>query len=236
MKKLYIGILTIAITFCQLLISSSTANAQTNYKKETGFFGSIESFYLRGGSIESAQLIGPALGYRFNDKYDISIHTELLFSEIKFSDRENGKTSLLNLGVTLGRTKEVTESLFIRSELSIYKLFNFTVEGFPEVGNPSLTSVQNSSSIFIKVPLSNTVTLLPEAGGFIGYGKYDPPVTDAELTQAFNGFVAGPKLGLNMLFTFSDSFYFILEPSYRHHFTDNAPNKGEVTLNFHFNF
>jgi|GEM_PF-860031 hypothetical protein len=238
MKKYVTGLLSI---FTFLFLFFSISKAQTTYKNDSGVFASLESLYLRGGSFEDAQLIGPAFGYRFNENYDVSLHTELLFSEQKFSSRENGNTSLLNLGLTFGHTARFSNPFMVRSELSLYKSFNFNVEGFdfeglPEIPDPSLNSALGSSSFYVELPLSNTISLLPNAGGFLGYGEYDAPISDAELTQGFDGFVAGPDLGLDFLFAFSDSFSMAITPSYRHHLTDNAPYDGEFSLNFQFNF
>ena len=235
-KKATAPIFSSLIFFCMLFAFSSNAKAQTIYKSDAGYFASIESLYFRGGNIESAQLIGPAFGYRFNKKYDLSLHTEFLFSEFKFDGSENGNTSLLNLGLTLGRTTRFSERLMARSELSLYKSFNFRVEGFSEIPNPSLTSAQYATSLYATLPLFGTLSLLPNAGGFLGYGEYDPPVSDANLTQAFDGFVAGPKLGLGFLFAFSDAFHMTFAPTFRYHLTDNAPYEGEINLNIRFNF
>jgi len=52
-----------------IIVCSSNVSAQTTYKSDSGFYTSVvKSLYLRGGSFEDTQLIGPAVGYRFNEK------------------------------------------------------------------------------------------------------------------------------------------------------------------------
>jgi hypothetical protein len=227
--------ITILVLF--LFPFSNTSHAQTIYKDDPGVFASLESFYLRGGSIENAQLIGPAFGYRFNDTYDVSMHTELLFSEVQFNSTDSGETSLLNLGLVLGKTTRLAEQWMVRSEISLYKSFNFNVSGFPDqIEDPSLNSALTSSAIYARLPVSDTFILLPNAGGFLGYGDYESPVTDAGLTQAFEGFVAGPELGLDFLFDFSDNFSFALQPTFRSYFTSENDLRSQVIVDFQFNF
>lgn len=225
------------LTFSLVLTSSSISRAQTVYKGDKGFFISVlESFYLRGGTFESTQLIGPAIGYRFNETYDLSIHTELLFSENKILDGGDNSLSLLNLGIILGRTTEMSDSFLLRSELSLYKLINFDTRA-PNYPAPTLNSILLSSSLYKSFPISNTVVLLPNIGGAIGYGVYTPPRVSPDLTQGFDGFIAGPKLGLDLLFRFSEAFHLAVQPTYHTRYNITMDKyEGFFILNFQLNF
>jgi len=157
--------ITILVLF--LFPFSNTSQAQTIYKDDPGVFASLESFYLRGGSFENAQLIGPAFGYRFNETFDVSLHTELLFSEVQYNSTDSGETSLLNLGLVLGKTTRLAEQWMVRSEISLYKSFNFNVSGFPDqIEDPSLNSALTSSAIYARLPVSDTFILLPNVAVF----------------------------------------------------------------------
>ncbi|NIT57430.1 MAG: hypothetical protein GWN00_14715, partial [Aliifodinibius sp.] len=91
----------IPLLFFILLLTTTNIQAQTTYEDKPGFFTPvIESLYLQGGMFEDTQLIGPAVGYRFNNRYDISLHAEFLFSELKYRSINNPTLSILNLGVT----------------------------------------------------------------------------------------------------------------------------------------
>src|SRR5699024_12606587 len=94
---------------------SSNSFAQTTYQSDPGFFTPVvKSLYLRGGVFEDARLIGPAVGYRFNETYDVTVHTEFLSNEYKFNNSPNPTTTLLNLGVILGRTATLSEWFLLR--------------------------------------------------------------------------------------------------------------------------
>lgn len=171
MKILLIRIISLVFLF--FFTFATISKAQTIYKRDPGYYTPVlKSFYLRGGSIESTQLIGPSLGYRLDETYDISLHTELLFSEVTGNQQEPVKTSLVNIGVTFGHTARFTEALMIRSEISLYKLFNFSIKNYPSIPDPVLSSVMGSSSIYTKLDISDTILLLPNIGGFLGYGEY----------------------------------------------------------------
>lgn len=84
---------TLLLIMC---IGFSTASGQTVYKETPGFYTPvIQSLYLRSGFIEDVTIVGPALGYRFNDRYDISLHTEYISSKFKLESGANPETTLL---------------------------------------------------------------------------------------------------------------------------------------------
>src|SRR5699024_2983010 len=77
---------------------SSNSFAQTTYQSDPGFFTPIvKSLYLRGGVFEDAQLIGPAVGYRFNESYDVTVHTEFLSMNINSITAQTLKRLCLTL-------------------------------------------------------------------------------------------------------------------------------------------
>ncbi|HLR32265.1 MAG TPA: hypothetical protein VK074_07240 [Fodinibius sp.] len=221
-----------------IIVCSSNVSAQTTYKSDSGFYTSVvKSLYLRGGSFEDTQLIGPAVGYRFNEKYDLSLHTEFLFSEIKFNNANNRELSLLNLGVILGRTTSLSEQFLLRSEASMYKSFNFNVNGFSDLPNPSLISGLVSSSLYRRLPLFGSFSFLPNIGAFAGYGDYTPTYTSTNLRQGFDGFVVGPTFGFDASFRLSHSFYLIATPEYYIRYnTTNKNSVGTLLFNVQLNF
>lgn len=203
-----------SILLCFLFICMSNVSAQTTYKSEAGFFTPVvESLYLRGGDFEDSKLIGPAIGYRFNEMYDLTIHTEFLSSEIKFlNNNTNPKTNLLNLGAILGRTDKLSDNLILRSEASLYKSITFKTEGYADRPKPSLTSGMISSSLYRKFSLSKSISLLPNAGAFLGYGNYTTPYSSANLRQGFDNYLIGLRLGFDSSFKLSDAFYLVVKP------------------------
>ncbi|MBN2732134.1 MAG: hypothetical protein JXR26_06890 [Balneolaceae bacterium] len=237
MRKSATAVFAITIR-CTLFAGTSITRAQTIYKSDPGFFTPLlESFELRGGSLESTQLIGPAAGYRFNKKFDIALHTEFLSSERKFNTRPNSKVTLLNLGITFGHTRHFSESIKFRSEVSLYKSFNFQVENYPDDSEPSLNSALTSSSLYAVLPLSDTIRLLPNAGGFIGYGSYEPVFSATDLTQGFDGLMVGPKFGLAGVFELSDDIYFSVTPAYHiRYFNKYDTSNSDLTIDFRLNF
>lgn len=226
------------LLFCCLIGLASVSHAQTTYKSDPGLFTPVvESLYLRGGSFEDTQLIGPTVGYRFNEKYDLSIHTEFLSTETKFNNANNRELSLLNLGIILGRTTALSEQFLLRSEASVYKSFNFSKKGYADLPEPSLTSGMISSELYRELPLSGSISLLPNIGIFLGYGDYTPAYTSASLRQEFDGFVVGPKFGFDASFRLSHSFYLTATPEYRIRYnTQNETSEGTLLFNIQLNF
>lgn len=199
--------------FFLFLFLSSVSFAQTTYKSDPGFFTPVvKSLYLRGGVFEDAQLIGPALGYRFSERYDITVHTEFLSNEYQFNNNPNPKTTLLNLGVILGRTTDLSDQFLLRSELSLYQAIIFNTEAYNDISDPSLTSGIISSSLYRSFPLSGSISLLPNIGAFLGYGNYTAPYSSAHLRQGFDEFIVGPRFGFDVSFKLSDSFYLVANP------------------------
>ena len=233
-NKVVLLISTLIITLATISISE----AQTTYQSEQGFFTAVvESFYLRGGVFEDTQLIGPAIGYRFNNSYDVSLHTEFLFSELKFNSSNNVKLSILNLGITAGQTNRWENKLFLRNELSVYHSFNLNLEHYRESKTPSLTSVLGISSIYKSLPISETITLMPNMGALAGLGDYVPPGSSANLRQGFDGFVVGPQLGLDTKFNLGKRSILTAKPQYRFRYNlTDGHSRGTLTFNVILNF
>ncbi|MCW9707699.1 hypothetical protein [Fodinibius salsisoli] len=217
---------------------SSISHAQTTYKSDPGFYTPVvKSLYLRGGVFEDAQLIGPAVGYRFNERYDVTVHTEFLSNEYKFNNSPNPKTTLLNLGVILGRTTDLSDQFLLRSELSVYQAITFNTEAYNDISEPSLTSGIISSSLYRNFPLSGSISLLPNIGAFLGYGNYTTPYSSAHLRQGFDGFVVGPKFGFDLSFKLSDSFYLVANPEVSVPLNKDSNEYGSTLLfNVQLNF
>jgi hypothetical protein len=231
MKKL-----ATVLSLCLMVLCSSNVSAQTTYKSDSGFFSPIiESLYLRGGNFEDAKLIGPAVGYRFNEMFDLTIHTEFLSNEYKFNNIPNPKTTLLNLGAILGHTDNLSDKLLLRSEASLYQSVIFNTEGYSELQKPSLTSGVISSSLYRKFSLSDSIILLPNAGAFVGYGNYTAPYSSANLRQGFNDFIAGPRFGFDISLEISDSFYLVVNPEISIPLNSNE-SEDTLLFNIHLNF
>jgi len=224
----------IVFLFVNLFLFLQLSEAQTVYKRDSGFFTPVlESFKLRGGNFISTQKIGPALGYRFNEAIDLSIHTKFLFSETKYKSSNNESISLLNLGATLGHTTDLSKHIMLRSEMSVYHLFLFKTKGIPDF-SPSLTSILGSTSFYWQLPTSDVVTFLPNIGGLVGYGAYSDPIS-TNLTQDYDGMIAGVKLGFDILFKISKKFFLTVKPAY--HLKYNLNEKSSVdTFFFHLQF
>lgn len=228
----------LALLFFLLLTTATITQAQNTYEDNSGFFTPVvESLYLQGGIFEDTQLIGPAVGYRFNQQYDVNLHTEFLFSEWKAGNSSNPKLSMLNLGITAGQINRWRNDLLLRNEFSFYHSFNLNLENHQGIPTPSLTSFLGVSSLYKSLPISNTITFMPNIGALIGLGDYQPPYSSANLRQGFDGFVAGPQLGLDTKFSISDSFSITAKPQYRLRYNFNHEySTGTLTFNVLFNF
>lgn len=234
--KILSAILAVLFAF----ITFSTSNAQTIYEKEQGFFTPVvKSLYLRSGIFEETQLIGPAIGYRFNNRYDISLHTELLTGKSELlRDVPKIRLSILNIGIKAGRTTRGQHGILFRNELSLYRSFNLNIENYQGLTSPSLTSILGVSSLFKSLAISKSITFLPNIGGIIGFGDYQPPYfISANLRQGFDGFIAGPQLGLDIRINITNSFSIVAKPQYRfrYNFAHEA-STGTLTFNVLFNF
>jgi hypothetical protein len=224
------------LTFCLLLACLSAASAQTIYEESPGYSAGLKTLLIGGGSFETTFHFGPSIGYRFNNNFDLSFHPELLYSSNIFTGGIDRTLTLLNFGILAGYTARLTKPLMIRTELSLYNSFNLKTEEFGNNPKPSLSSALASSSLYARLPVTNTISLLPNIGAFLGYGEYVSPNSRAELAQGFDGFVAGPELGLRLLFVLSDSFSMTLTPSYRHNLSKNAQFNEEFSGSLKFNF
>lgn len=234
MKKVVIALL--------LFFGFSTISfAQITYKSDPGFFTPVvESFYLRGGSFENTQLIGPAIGYRINESHDFSFHTEFLSSDLGSEGEDTPSYTGINVGFILGHSSaDFAKNWLIRSELSVYKSFNFDATGYSDrdLKDPNLFSGQGSTAIYIRVPVSTSISLLPNAGGFLGYGDYAPTQASTHFRQGIDGFQVGPQLGLDLLFKFSRNFYLALKPQYHIQYNlTHGTSGGTLFFNIQFNF
>lgn len=225
------------LLFFVLLTSATITQGQTTYEDDTGFFTPVvESFYLRGGIFEDTQLIGPAVGYRFSNRYDVSLHTEFLFSELKYSSSNNPTLSILNLGITTGQTNHWNSSLLLRNELSAYHSFNLNLENYQGLANPSLTSILGLSSLYKSLFISENIMFMPNIGALAGIGDYQSPISTVNLRQGFDGFIAGPQLGLDTKFNIAESFSITAKPQYRLRYNfKHDYSKGTLTFNIIFN-
>lgn len=233
-NKVLLLVSTLIITLSNISIS----NAQTIYESDQGFFTPvIESLYLRGGIFENTQLIGPAIGYRFNNRYDVSLHTEFLFSELKYSSSNNPTLSILNLGIKAGQTNQWNNGLLLRNELSAYHSFNLNHENYQGIKTPALTSILWASSLYKSLSISEHITLMPNVGVLAGLGDYQPPVSTANLRQGFDGFTAGPQLGLDTKFKLGKSFSITAKPQYRLRYNlTHEHSTSTLTFNVFLNF
>ncbi|MEL7832423.1 hypothetical protein [Fodinibius sp. Rm-B-1B1-1] len=215
------------------IATTSLTHAQTTYEDEPGFFTPVvESLYLRGGIFEETQLIGPAIGYRFNDTYDFTLHTEYISTDYN----SNSSFSLINVGLTAGQTSRRNNDLILRNEVSVYHSFNLDLGNYQGINDPSLTSLLGSSSIYKSLKISDTITFLPNVGAHLGFGDYIPPYSSANLRQGFDGFVAGPQFGLDTNFSIGDSFSITAKPQYRLRYNlTHDHSVGTLTFNVIFN-
>ncbi|GAA5523034.1 hypothetical protein LQ318_13935 [Aliifodinibius salicampi] len=231
-----------AVIVLLLFFSFSTISfAQITYKSDPGFFTPVlKSFYLRGGSFENTQLIGPAIGYRINESHDFTLHTEYLSSDLGSEGKNTPKYSGINVGFILGNSSaDFAENWLIRSKLSVYKSFNFNATGYSDrnLKDPKLFSGQGSTAIYIRLPVSTSISLLPNAGGFLGYGDYSPTQASAHFRQGIDGFQVGPQFGLDLLFKFSRNFYLALKPQYHIQYNLTHDTSGGILFfNTQFNF
>lgn len=219
------------------LIFTFASKAQTIYKSDSGLFTPIvKTLYLRNDPLENTQLIGPAIGYRFNKNYDLTLHVEYLSTSYDLNN--DFKLSLLNLGFILGRTRHLSSANMLRSKLSVYHSFTFGNEGLPtNFQDPSLNSVLFSTSFYHQLGSSGSVSFLPNVGAFLGYGDYQPAYSSASLRQGFDGFVFGPRLGFDVSFQLSDSFYLIINPDYQLRVNPKYDNSvGSLLINIQLNF
>ena len=225
--------------FTTIFLTTSVSHAQTIYKDEPGFFTPVvESLYLQGGIFEDTQLIGPAVGYRFNNQYDLSLHTELLNTETGgLVGGRSIQLSILNVGITVGQTNHWNNGLLLRNEISAYQSFNLNLGNYQSITEPALTSILGLSSLYKPLSVSKNITFMPNIGILAGIGDYQPPVSSGNLRQGFDGFVAGPQLGLDTKFNIGKSFSITAKPQYRlrYNFSDKVTT-GTLTFNVLFNF
>ncbi len=228
----------LSLLFLFTIATTSVTQAQTTYEDDPGFFTPVvESLYLQGGIFEDTQLIGPAVGYRFNNRYDLNLHTELLNTETGgLVGGRSIQLSILNVGITVGQTNHWNNGLLLRNEISAYQSFNLNLENYQSLTDPALTSILGLSSLYKPLSVSENITFMPNIGILAGIGDYQPPVSSGNLRQGFDGFVAGPQLGLDTKFNIGKSFSITAKPQYRLRYNFSDENSvGTLTFNVIFN-
>ena len=243
MNRENICYLTILVVIGSLFMTFTpqNASAQTMYKQESGFFSPIlNSFFLRSNIVESTQKIGPMAGYRFNEKFDVALHTEYFSNESKALTEQSFNFSMMNLGLLAGFTNKLSENspIISRVELRGYKAFLFSAN--TESTTPSSFSAVALTSFYYPVELAENITFRPNFGTYTGYGEYNLPTTShtsTDPTQAFNGFQFGPKLGFDTSVSLSPNTSITAVPSVvmKYNQTRNTYNTDfefNVVLNF----
>ena len=234
------------IFVCLVLLGltlSQSAEAQTQFKQEQGFFGSVKSFYFRTGIFEDALLIGPSVGYRLDKQSDISLHIELLNSTVELispvSSNPELTTAMVNVGLTYGRIFNLSPKLKNRSEVSVYQTLARSVENYASqnIPEPGLTSATLLSRVYLETSLSERITAYPALGGFLGAGAFDAPVTEAELSRAYDGWVIGPSVGVDFSFRLGESWFLIARPTYTVSYAlGDSDSETRFSLNLALNF
>lgn len=208
---------------------TQNSHAQTVYKKQKGIFTSLPTFSAQGGTGNSELLIGPQIGYRFNDKIDFVLHTEY-FSDDTFD------FSLMNIGLAAGYTIHTT-SIMWRNKLRLYRAFNLSTSDETS-SMPKAFSVSSFTTGYYSFPVSEKITLLPYAGLFGFLGTYEiPPTQTNYLSGHQDGFVFGPRFGIDVNMAFSSSFTWTLGAGYAFALSDQ-PNQtyDGLILTLQFNF
>ena len=236
MKSLFLSILTCFILLLAIVGSPQEAKGQTVYKQEQGFFTPVlSSFYLRGGSVESTQKIGPAVGYRINQHIDVSLHAEYLSAEAKEFNLQNYDFSLLNIGLTGGYTRDLSK-MKLRAEAGVYRAFNLSTSEntAPE---PESVSTRLYAGIYYPLTISKRISLFPNAGLAATTGTYRMPGISTELTQYSDGFLMGPQLGLDMNIEFSSGLIFTISPEIMINYSPvHSTSDTDFSLRFIINF
>lgn len=228
-KRIFCLPFALMAVVCTLNIIPQTLHAQTVYKQEKGLFTGLPSFSAQGNGGNGELLLGPWMGYRFNEKTDLALHTEY-FSDERFD------FSLINIGLKAGYTFH-TSSIIWRNELSIYRLFNLSKPG-GTLPAPKAFTVGGFTTGYYPVPVSKKADLLPYIGlfGFLGTREM-PPTKTNYLSGHEDGFVSGIRLGTEVNMAFSSSFTWTLGAGYAFAFTNRpAQTYDGFILNLQFNF
>lgn len=214
---------------CLIIATSSTAKAQTTINQEAGLFISpFESFSL---SDPGRNPIGPAVGYRFNEYFDLMLHTEFFIS--------GGTLSFVNLGLLGGFTLPLINSLNLRSEIKLYS--NWDAPPYTKFENIiKMDHVLGSTSLYWEMPVTNHFTFYPNIGAFITYeyqnynSSYSSTTYSSELFTDYSGrYQSGPQVGIDTELTFFKSFSITISPLARY---DLIYDTVEPFLSLRLNF
>lgn len=231
MTKKYTVYILSSLIACSLLSLAATqkAQAQTIYKQDRGLFTGLPSFSLQGTGNNSELLIGPWVGYRFNENLDLALHTEY-FSADAYD------FSLINIGLTAGYTLH-TPSIRWRNEMRLSRAFNLSTSEATSP-DPKAFTVSGLTTGYYPVSLSSKITMLPYAGLYGLVGDYEiPPTRTNFLSGHEDGFVFGTRFGVDMNIAFSPSFTWTIGAGYAIALS-NQPNQtyDGLLLMFQFNF
>ncbi|NIT57429.1 MAG: hypothetical protein GWN00_14710, partial [Aliifodinibius sp.] len=92
------------------------------------------------------------------------------------------------------------------------------------------------SSLYKLLRISDDITFMPNMGVLAGLGNYQPPASSGNLRQGFDGFVAGPQLGLDTKFSLGTSFSITIKPQYQLRYNFKYEQSGgTLTFNMIFN-
>jgi hypothetical protein len=217
------------IFFTGLLLSFSfQANAQTIYKKDPGFFTPVLKSF---SSDPMSFTLEPAVGYRLGRHFDLALSSLLMVSKKRFNHR--GGLSFMNIGLILGYTTSLSNRWQLRSQLVFYKMFLIHSNAY--IVSPSSSELA-SLAFYYEIPVSGLISFYPNAGFLIGYSQGFLG-SSSHLVNSLRGFVSGGRLGFDILFKFSSSFYFTISPHVRFKWLNKADRYTDwQLLSFKFNF
>jgi hypothetical protein len=211
-----------------LLSFSFQANAQTIYKKDPGFFTPVLKSF---SSDPMSFTLEPAVGYRFGRHFDLALSSLLMFSKKRFN--HHGGLSFMNIGLMLGYTISLSNRWQLRSQLVFYKMFKITSNAY--IVSPSNSELA-SLAFYYEIPVSGLISFYPNAGFLLGY-NYGYLGSPPQTVNKLRGFMSGGRLGFDILFKFSSSFYFSISPHVRFKWLNKAERYTDwQLLSFKLNF
>lgn len=218
-------VLLTAIFVCATNISQ----AQTVYKQQKGFFTSLPSFSLQGSGNNSEFLFGPMVEYRFSESTDIVFHSEYFSSNTP-------DFSLINLGIKGGHTIH-ENNFYWRNEIGLYRAFNL-ITSENTSPTPKAFTINGTTTAYYSLKTTDRIYMLPYAGMFAYYGTLNMPITRTNyLSGHEDGFIYGPRVGLDININFSRLFTWTVGAGYAHAVSNNySPNYDGFILTLQFNF